>query len=169
MTGPDYARALVPLHAELGELGATVAVAESLTGGLVTAALTATPGASSTIRGGVVVYATDLKATLASVPEALLRERGPVDPDVAMALAEGVRRRLGATYGVGVTGVAGPDEQDSQPVGRVYIAIAGPDDETLAERDLAGDRAAIRAAAVAATVDLLRRECARAITALRSP
>jgi nicotinamide-nucleotide amidase len=169
VTTVDYAQALTGLHAQLERLGATVAVAESLTGGLVTAALTATPGASVTVRGGVIVYATDLKASIAGVPEQLLRERGPVDPDVALALAHGVRRRLGATYGLAVTGVAGPDQQGGQPVGRVYLAVVGPADQTVAERDLAGDRAAISSAAVAAALDLLKRECDRAITALRSP
>jgi nicotinamide-nucleotide amidase len=165
----DYAAELAGLHAGLRELGATVAVAESLTGGLLTAALTDTPGASATVRGGLVVYATSLKASLAGVSPELLAERGAVDPDVALALARGARSRLGATYGLGVTGVAGPDPQDGQPVGTVFVALAGPDDDVVAERALAGDRAAIRAGAVAAALDLLERECAAAITALRSP
>jgi nicotinamide-nucleotide amidase len=164
----DYATDLAGLHADLRELGATVAVAESLTGGLLTAALTATPGASETVRGGLVVYATDLKAALAGVPADLLAERGPVDPDVVLALARGVRTRLHATYGLGVTGVAGPDPQDGKPVGTVFLAIAGPEDETVAERAFSGDRATIRAAAVAATLDVLKRECTEAITSLRS-
>ena len=166
MTG--YAAELAPLHADLRELGATVAVAESLTGGLLTAALTDTPGASATVRGGLVVYATPLKATLAGVPAQLLAERGAVDPDVAVALARGVRSRLDATYGLGVTGVAGPDPQDGKPVGTVFVALAGPDDEVVAQRALAGDRAAIRAGAVAVALDVLKRECATAITTLRS-
>jgi PncC family amidohydrolase len=90
-------------------VGATVAVAESLTGGLLTAALTEPAGASKAVRGGLVVYATDLKATLAGVPVPLLHAEGAVSPDVAGALAAGARDRLGATYGLGVTGVAGPD------------------------------------------------------------
>ncbi|MEP6598850.1 MAG: CinA family protein [Actinomycetota bacterium] len=157
------------MHADLAALHATVAVAESLTGGLLTATLTETPGASATIRGGLVVYATDLKAKLASVPEGLLAERGAVDPEVALALARGARDRLGATYGVGVTGVAGPDPLNGKPIGRTYVAIAGPSGETVVERDLTGDRTSIRYAAVVAAVDLLRRECAHALTALRSP
>jgi nicotinamide-nucleotide amidase len=165
----NYAVELAALHADLRELGATVAVAESLTGGLLTAALTDTPGASVTVRGGLVVYATPLKASLAGVPAPLLEERGAVDPDVALALARGVRSRLGATYGLGVTGVAGPDSQDGRDVGTVFLALAGPDDETVAERALSGDRAAIRAGAVRAALDVLKRECASAITALRSP
>jgi nicotinamide-nucleotide amidase len=160
--------ALARIHADLRELGATVAVAESLTGGLLCAELTRTPGASSTVRGGVVVYATDLKATLAGVPAELLAARGPVDRDVVLALGHGVRTRLGATYGLGVTGVAGPEPQGGQPVGTVFFALVGPGGETIAERELHGDRAAIRAAAVAHAVDLLGRECRAAITALRS-
>ena len=164
----EYATSLAPVHADLRELGATVAVAESLTGGLLTAALTATAGASNTVRGGLVVYATDLKATIAGVPADLLAERGAVDPDVALALARGVRTRLEATYGLGITGVAGPDPQDGKPVGTVFLAIAGPQDEVVAERTFSGDRAAIRDAAVEAALDVLRRECRNAITALRS-
>src|SRR5262249_47562306 len=112
------------VHAALLDLRATVACAESLTGGLLAAALTETPGASSTMRGSLAVYATDLKATLAGVDPLLLAERGPVDPDVAVALAEGARRRLGATFGVGVTGVAGPDAQGDAHVGTVFVAVA---------------------------------------------
>ncbi len=170
MTFPatDYATELAGLHADLRELGATVAIAESLTGGLLTAALTATPGASATVRGVLIVYATDLKATIAGVPADLLAERGAVDPDVVLALARGVRTRLDATYGLGVTSVAGPDPQDGKPVGTVFLAIAGPDDQTVAERAFIGGRAAIRAAAVDAALDVLKRECASAITSLRS-
>lgn len=164
----NYAIEAAALHADLRELGATVAIAESLTGGLLTAALTATPGASLTVRGGLVVYATDLKAALAGVPAQLLDDRGAVDPDVALALARGARARLGATYGLGVTGVAGPDPQDGKAVGTVFLALAAPADETVAERDFGGDRAAIRVAAVDAMLDILKRECAAAITALRS-
>jgi nicotinamide-nucleotide amidase len=128
MTGPADGTAHDParLHARLSQLGATVAVAESLTGGLLCAALTDPPGASSTVRGGLVVYATDLKAALAGVSEALLAQRGPVDREVALALAHGARTRLRATYGVGVTGVAGPEPQDGRPVGTVFAAVAGP-------------------------------------------
>ncbi len=99
----------VELLSRLRALGASVGVAESLTGGLVTAALSEPPGASATLRGGLVVYATDLKATLAGVDAALLAEHGAVEADVALALARGARDRLTARYGLGVTGVAGPD------------------------------------------------------------
>src|SRR5271154_879372 len=112
------------IHQLLLERGETVATAESLTAGLVGAALTETPGASTTYRGGVIVYSTDLKASLAGVPEQLLTERGAVDPQVAAALAAGVRERLAATWGLALTGVAGPDSQDGQPVGTVHIGLA---------------------------------------------
>lgn len=136
--------------------GATVAVAESLTGGLLTAALTEPAGASNAVRGGVVVYATDLKATLAGVPVPLLDAEGPVSPDVAGALAAGARDRLGATYGLGVTGVAGPDSQGGRPVGTVYVGLAGPGGGTVRSLTLPGDRDAVRAAAVdAALAELL--------------
>jgi nicotinamide-nucleotide amidase len=137
---------------------ATIAVAESLTGGLVTAALTDVAGASVTVRGGLVVYATDLKATLANVPQRMLAERGPVDGDVALALARGVRARLRATVGLGVTGVAGPDAQDGVAVGTVFLAVSGPERETLAERQFQGGRAEIREQTVAVALRLLERE-----------
>ena len=151
------------VNARLSELGATVAVAESLTGGMLCAALTDPPGASATVRGGLVVYASDLKSALAGVSEALLAERGAVDPEVALALAHGARARLGATFGVGVTGVAGPDPQDGKPVGTLFAAVAGPHGDAVREHRLAGDRAEIRAAAVQVCLDLLRSECDRRI------
>jgi nicotinamide-nucleotide amidase len=160
---------LAQLHAWLRQLGATVAVAESLTGGLLCAALTETAGASATMRGGLVVYATPLKAELAGVPTVLLAGRGPVDPDVARALATGVRDRLSATFGVGVTGVAGPDTQGGHAVGTVFAAVSGPARETVIERHFSGDRDAVRAAAVHAALQLLAGECGLASSALRSP
>jgi nicotinamide-nucleotide amidase len=146
---------LARLHLELQRIGATVAVAESLTGGLVLAALTETPGASLSVRGGLVVYATDLKAQLAGVDADLLAERGAVDPDVALALARGVRDRLGASIGLGVTGVAGPDPQDGQPVGTVFAATSSARSEQVSSWTFPGDRRAIREAAVQACVGLL--------------
>jgi nicotinamide-nucleotide amidase len=153
---------LEALHDRLGAVGATVAVAESLTGGLLCAALTTTPGASATMRGGVVVYATDLKAQLAGVPAELLAARGAVDPDVARALAVGVRERLGATYGLGVTGVAGPEPQDGMPVGTVWAALAGPDLAEVSQVAVTGGRDEIRRSAVEACLELLDRESRRA-------
>lgn len=133
----------------------TVAVAESLTGGLLGAALTTTPGASATFRGGLVVYATDLKDTLAGVPGPLLAAEGPVSAHVAAALAAGARDRLEATYGVGVTGVAGPDEQNGQPVGTVHLGVAGPAAGEVRSVRIDGDRETIRRGAVEAALSLL--------------
>lgn len=157
-TGPAWPAGRVAptdVLAALVDRGATVAVAESLTGGLLTAALTEPAGASAAVRGGLVVYATELKAQLAGVPAPLLAAEGPVSPDVAAALAAGARDRLGATYGLGVTGVAGPDPQGGRPVGTVFLALAGPHGGEVRRLALTGDRAAIRAAAVQAALSLL--------------
>lgn len=143
------------VHRLLAQHGATVAVAESLTGGLLGAALTTTPGSSATFRGGLIVYATDLKETLAGVPGPLLEAEGPVSAHVAAALAAGARDRLGATYGVGVTGVAGPDPQNGQPVGTVHLAVAGPAEGEVRSLRCEGDREQIRAATVGAALSLL--------------
>ncbi|MBT2209389.1 CinA family nicotinamide mononucleotide deamidase-related protein [Actinomadura sp. NEAU-AAG7] len=115
------------VHRLLVERSATVAAAESLTGGLISAELTAAPGSSETYAGGIVAYATEMKARLLGVPDALLAEHGAVHPDVAAAMAAGVRDRLGTAYGLSVTGVAGPEPQDGRPVGTVYIGLAGPE------------------------------------------
>ena len=143
------------VHAALEAQGATVAVAESLTAGLLAAALTENPGASRTFRGGLVVYATDLKASLAGVPADLLAAHGPVSAPVAEAMAAGVRQRLAATYGVALTGVAGPEPQGGQPVGTVYVGVAGPAGRSVRRLELAGDRLRIRATAVRAALALL--------------
>src|SRR3712207_3936693 len=146
--------AAAAVHA-LVERRQTLATAESLTGGLVAATFVEIPGVSSVYRGGVVVYATDLKHSLAGVPEDLLAERGPVDPDVARELATGVRERCGADWGVATTGVAGPEPQDGVPVGTVYVAVAGPDGATVRELRLEGNRAAVRDGSVTAVLTLL--------------
>jgi competence/damage-inducible protein CinA-like protein len=149
------------VHSLLLAAGATVATAESLTGGLLGAALSATPGASATYRGGAVLYATDTKAAVVDVPASLLAERGPVDPDVAVAMADGVRLKFGATYGLATTGVAGPSEQDGNPVGTVYIALVGPADggpPVVSKLRLAGRRERVRQGSVLTALDLLRRQ-----------
>jgi len=146
--GRPRERRLAPdLLAALCARGWTVAVAESLTGGLVTAALVDVPGASRTVRGGVVAYATDLKASLLGVAADLLATRGAVDRDVAAAMARGVRRRLGADVGLATTGVAGPDSQDGHGRGTVHVAVATPDEVRVGSARLPGDRAAVRMAA----------------------
>lgn len=143
------------VHQCLLDQGLTVAVAESLTGGLVSAALASSPGSSSTFRGGLVVYATDLKATLAGVPQPLLDAQGPVSADVAAALAAGVRHRLGADLGLGITGVAGPEAVGEHRAGTVFVAVAGRDADQVCRLDLSGSRTAIREAALAAALRLL--------------
>ncbi|RBY90942.1 CinA family protein [Blastococcus sp. TF02A-30] len=143
------------LHAALLARGETVAAAESLTAGLFCATLASVPGASATLRGGVVVYATDLKTALADVPADLLAEHGPVAPETAAALAEGVRLRCGSSWGVGLTGVAGPDPVDGHGPGRVYLGISDGARTDVSELDLPGDRDAVRTGSVAAAVDAL--------------
>ncbi len=142
-------------HAALRAHGGTLAVAESLTGGLLAASLVDVPGASATFRGSVTAYATDLKASVLGVDEGLLAVHGPVHPVVAGQMAEGVRRLLGATYGLATTGVAGPDPQDGQPVGTVYLAFAGPAGSLVTSPRLSGERATIRRMAVTAALELL--------------
>ncbi|GAB3363010.1 CinA family protein [Modestobacter lapidis] len=143
------------LHAALLARGETVAAAESLTAGLFCAALASVPGASRTLRGGAVVYATDLKTTLVGVPADLLAEHGPVSGPTATALAEGVRIRCGASWGIGLTGVAGPDPVDGHRPGRVYIGVSDGTTTEVVRLDLPGDRAAVRSAAVEAAVAAL--------------
>ena len=133
---------------QLRQRGQTVATAESLTAGLLCVVLTEVPGASAVVRGGLVVYATDLKAGLAGVDRQLLAERGAVDPEVARQLAAGARERCGADWGVGLTGVAGPDPQDGVAPGTVHIGIAGPGGDSGHTLQSGGDRHMIRAAAV---------------------
>lgn len=138
--------------------GTTVAVAESITGGLVCAAITDVPGASAVLRGGIVAYATDLKAELLGVSPALLHTAGPVHPVVASMMATSVRQRLGATYGLATTGVAGPDRQHDMAVGTVYVALDGPDGSSVERYQLDGDRADVRDESVAAALRLLLAE-----------
>ncbi|MEW1914156.1 CinA family protein [Kitasatospora sp. NPDC085895] len=142
-------------HAALRGRSATVAVAESLTGGLLAAALVDVPGASATFRGSVTAYATDLKASVLGVDEGLLAVHGPVHPVVARQMAEGVRTLLGATYGLATTGVAGPEPQDGVPVGTVHIGFAGPTGTRADSRVLSGQREIIRRRTVTAALELL--------------
>lgn len=139
--------------------GETLAVAESLTGGLVAAGITAVPGASRVFRGSITAYATVLKRDLLGVDGALLDEQGPVDPEVARQMARGVRTSLGAGWGVATTGVAGPGSQDGQPAGTVFTAVAGPGGGSAVARfHFDGDRATVRSASVGGVLTLLLRE-----------
>lgn len=136
--------------------GLTIAVAESLTGGLLVAELVSVPGASDVLRGAVVAYATDLKATLLGVDEALLAASGPIHPDVAKQLASGVRERLGADIGIATTGVAGPDPQDGHAPGEVWVGVAFGDRVSAVGLALGGDRATIRGDTVSESLLRLR-------------
>jgi nicotinamide-nucleotide amidase len=147
---------VVLAHRLLAERAATVAVAESLTGGLLGATLTSMAGSSATFRGGVIVYATELKETLGGVPGPLLHAEGAVSAEVAAAMAAGVRDRTGATYGVALTGVAGPDLQEGHPAGTVFVAVAGPAGGQVRALRFPGDRAEIRARSVDAALEMLR-------------
>ena len=146
---------VVTLVHGMTERGLTLACAESLTAGLLCATVADVPGSSAVLRGGVVVYATDLKATLADVAEETLAAHGPVAAETARELAAGVRTRCGADWGVSLTGVAGPDPQDGHPVGEVWCGLAGPDGHARAVRlgiDSDAGRRGIREAAVAAAI-----------------
>ncbi|MBF4614861.1 CinA family protein [Curtobacterium sp. VKM Ac-1376] len=160
MTGPDRSTQAVPpvpvapgLIAELTARGETIAVAESLTGGLVVATLVDVPGASAVVRGGVVAYATPVKHSVLGVSTSLLEAEGAVHPEVARQMASGVRIALSvdgepATWGISTTGVAGPDPQDGKPVGTVFVGIASAAGASAYELHLDGDREAIRHATV---------------------
>lgn len=145
------------LVAALARRGWTLGVAESLTGGLVAAAVVDVPGASRVLRGGVVAYATDVKASLLGVDAGLLARRGAVDPDVAAGMAAGAARVLGADVGVATTGVAGPDPQDGHPPGLVHVAVRTPEAVHVRTLRLQGGRDAVRRATTAAVIELAAR------------
>lgn len=150
----EHAQA-VAVHEALLARGETLAVAESLTGGALGSALTAVTGVSATFRGGVVAYATDVKASVLGVDADLLRRAGAVDPEVARQMAGGVRDLLGATYGLATTGVAGPDPQDGHPPGEVHLALAGPAGLVALQVTLRGDREQVRTEVVRRALGLL--------------
>ena len=143
--------------AELQTRGQTLAVAESMTGGLLASRLTAIPGASCAFLGGATVYTLAAKVALLGLDPAWLQEVGTVSEACASGLAEAARQRLGATWGVGICGNAGPGAEGEAPVGAVFIAIAGPAGTTLKAHRLAGDRAEIQLRTTALALDLLRR------------
>ena len=137
----------------LRDRGWSLGLAESVTGGLVSGRLTSIPGASDVLRGSVVSYASDVKFDVLDVP------RGPVvSEEAAIAMAEGARRVLGASVGLSLTGVAGPTEQDGQPVGTLWVGVSMPDRGTTATMfRLPGQRDQMRQMAVISALDLLRR------------
>lgn len=141
--------------AVLVRAGCTVATAESLSGGLLGARITSVPGASAVYVGGVISYATALKTSLLGVGEDLVEQYGVVSAECAEAMAEGVRRLTGSTYGISLTGVAGPDLQEGKPAGTVFAGVATPTHHLARQLLLTGGREAIREAACAAAIGLL--------------
>lgn len=142
--------------AALSARGLTLATAESLTGGLLAAAVTAVPGASAVFRGGVVAYATDLKHGLLGVDGDLLARVGAVDAEVAAQMASGARERLGSDLAVSTTGVAGPDPQDGHPPGLVWVGLADAAGAVAVQASQpAGDRASVRAGTVLRALTVL--------------
>jgi nicotinamide-nucleotide amidase len=137
--------------------GLQLATAESCTGGMVAARLTDVPGSSASFVGGIVSYADEVKRSELDVPEALLAQHGAVSAEVAAAMADGARRRLGADVAVAVTGVAGPEGgTPEKPVGRVYLHAAGPGGSLTRMLDLPGERAQVRVRATVTALHLLR-------------
>jgi len=138
---------------------ATLAVAESCTGGLVAERLTSVGGSSRYFAGGAVVYSNQLKTAFADVPAALMEKCGAVSREVAAALAEGIRKRCGTTLGIGVTGVAGPTGGSAEkPVGLVFHALASEQETEVVERNFPGDRERIRWFASQQALDMVRRK-----------
>jgi nicotinamide-nucleotide amidase len=139
--------------------GATLAAAESCTGGLFAERLTSVSGSSRYFVGGAVVYSNELKTAFADVPAELIAEHGAVSKQVAEALAEGIRKRCKATFGVGITGVAGPTGgSDEKPVGLVFHALAGDNGTDVVERNFFGDRKRVRWFATQQALDMVRRK-----------
>lgn len=142
---------------QLRARGETLAVAESMTGGLLAARLTAIAGASEAFLGGATAYSAMAKAALLGVPADLLAAEGTVSEATSRALAEAIRAKLGATWGLGLTGNAGPGAEGEAPVGTVFIALAGPGGTESRTYTLPGDRVDVQLRATAWALDLLRR------------
>ena len=141
----------------LGLRQATLAVAESCTGGLVAQRITSVPGASRSFVGGAVVYSDELKTAMAGVPPELIAKHGAVSEEVAQALASGIRQRTGATVGVGVTGIAGPSgATERKPVGLVYVAVSDAQKTEVVSRTFRGDRQRVREYTAQLALDLVR-------------
>ncbi|HEY0217708.1 MAG TPA: CinA family protein [Cellulomonas sp.] len=154
VTAADLATHARVLLDVLAARGWTVATAESLTGGMVAATLVEVPGASRSLRGGVVAYATDVKGTVLGVDTDLLAAHGAVHPEVARQMARGARTMVGADVGLATTGVAGPDPQDGFSPGTVHVAVVTPETERVLTLELVGDRATVRSGACSAVLTL---------------
>ena len=137
---------------------ATLAVAESATGGLLAQRLTGISGSSRSFLGGAVVYSNELKSMFAGVPQSLIENHGAVSSQVAAAMAEGIRRNTSATLGLGITGVAGPaGGSEETPVGLVYVSVSDGKHTEVVERRFPGDRDYIRTLGSQQALDLVRR------------
>lgn len=161
LTDRIFSRDGSPLHDVVARLltvnNATIAAAESCTGGLLAERLTSIAGSSTYFLGGVVCYSNEMKTAWADVPKELIETKGAVSPEVAVALAEGIRRRVGSTLGVGITGIAGPGGgSEEKPVGTVHIAVASPGETKARALRFPGDREMVRLQATQAALDLVR-------------
>jgi nicotinamide-nucleotide amidase len=141
--------------AALTERGQSLATAESLTGGLVSARIVDVPGASVVFRGGIVAYSADAKVDQLRVPPELIDAVGTVHPDVALAMAEGIRKVFGASYGLATTGVAGPGAHQGHRAGTAFVAVAGPNGARVEAVTASGDRSQVRNTAVDVVLSLL--------------
>lgn len=158
LAGVDVGGLAEAVIRQLRRRGETLATAESCTGGLVGARLTDVPGASEVYEGGVISYSNEVKEHQLGVPLATLIDHGAVSEEVAVAMAGGVRSRLGADWGIGITGIAGPGGgTEDKPVGLVHWAVAGPDGVTARRRVFPGDRSVVREWSLNSALDLLRR------------
>jgi nicotinamide-nucleotide amidase len=138
--------------------GMTLAAAESCTGGMLAERITSLSGSSRYFLGGAVVYSNELKTQFANVPKSLIDRHGAVSREVAAAMAEGIRKRCVASYGIGITGVAGPTGGTEQkPVGLVYIALAGEEGTQIVERNFPGDRQRVRQFSTQQALEMVRR------------
>ncbi len=153
----------------LRERGQTVATAESCTGGLVAQRITDVPGSSAVFLGGVVAYSNEAKTDLVDVPADLIAREGAVSRWVAASLAEGARNRFGATYGIGITGIAGPDGgTPEKPVGLVYIAIAHPGGGDVEQANFIGSRQVVRTRSAQTALNMVRLHALRSAEASKN-
>jgi nicotinamide-nucleotide amidase len=160
MTAAALPSAAESAIAALRDTNATIATAESITGGLIVGALTGVPGSSAVVKGGVVAYNVSVKHELLGVPEAVLTEHGPVHPDTAMWMALGAARRLGTSTALATTGVAGPEPHGGSAPGRVLFGWWHRGHGGVAQAQLSGDRVEVRRQAVELALAIIE-QCAR--------